>query len=165
MPCESVSWGKCGQWRQISHQISTYFYHEGWKLRASTLCNLSLSAASMSPWASQAHAFPQPVCERLPWLHHWSVPRVHTSRAFSPSEWGPNPQCQATQVVHWTRWWRLAAWHCRSVWSLPCHSTADIGGLVCQWPSRTGMEHCPPHTRAVHTATCFEREVAWRENW
>ena len=31
---------------------------------------------------------------------------------------------------------------------------------LCQWPNFTGMEHCAPHTRAVHTATCFEREVA-----
>ena len=30
----------------------------------------------------------------------------------------------------------------------------------CQWPSLAGMEHCAPHTRAVHMATCFEREVA-----
>ena len=26
------------------------------------------------------------------------------------------------------------------------------------------MEHCAPHTRAVHTATCLERKVAGREN-
>ena len=26
--------------------------------------------------------------------------------------------------------------------------------------SLTGMEHCAPHTRAVHMATCLEREVA-----
>ena len=36
---------------------------------------------------------------------------------------------------------------------------------LCQWPSLTGMEHCAPHTRAVHMATCFEREVTLRENW
>ena len=36
---------------------------------------------------------------------------------------------------------------------------------LCQWPSFTGMEHCTPHTRAVHTATCLEREKAGRENW
>ena len=85
----------------------------------------------MSCWVSQAHAFLQPVCERLSWLHHWSIPHVHTSGAFSPSEWGPDPQCQAAQVAHWTWWWqRLAAWHCKSVWSVPCHSTADVGGLV-----------------------------------
>ena len=29
----------------------------------------------------------------------------------------------------------------------------------------TGMEHCTPHTQAVHTATCLERKVAGRENW
>ena len=34
---------------------------------------------------------------------------------------------------------------------------------LCQWPSFTGMEHCTPHTRAVHTATCLEE--AGRENW
>ena len=40
-----------------------------------------------------------------------------------------DPQCQAAQVAHWTWWWQcLAAWHCRSVWSLPCHFAADAGG-------------------------------------
>ena len=57
--------------------------------------------------------------------------RVHTSGAFSPSDWGPGPQCQAAQEAHLTWWWQcLVAWHCRSVWSLPCHSAADIGGLA-----------------------------------
>ena len=99
----------------------------------------------MSSWASQAHAFSQPVCEALSWLHHWSVPHVHTSGAFSPSEWGQDPQCQATQVVHWTWWWqRLVAWHCRSVWSLPCHSTADTGGLVLSMAkSHTALDMTP----------------------
>ena len=36
---------------------------------------------------------------------------------------------------------------------------------LCYWPSFTGMEHCAPHIRAVHTATCLERKVARRENW
>ena len=31
---------------------------------------------------------------------------------------------------------------------------------LCQWPSLTGMEHCAPHTRTVHTAMCLVREVA-----
>ena len=125
---------------QISHQISRYVYHEGWyqwlllplsAIPLCTLCDPSLSAASMSSWASQTHAFHQSVCWRLSWLHHWNVPHVHTSGAFSPSEWGPDPQCQAVQVVHWTWWWQcLAAWHCRSVWSVPCHFAADVGGLA-----------------------------------
>ena len=37
---------------QISHQISRYVYHEGWWPQASTLCNPSLSAVSMSSWAT-----------------------------------------------------------------------------------------------------------------
>ena len=60
----------------------------------------------MSSWASQAHTYHQPVCHRLSWLHHWSVPRVHTSGAFSSSGWGPDPQCQAVQVTNWTWWWQ-----------------------------------------------------------
>ena len=60
----------------------------------------------------------------------WSIGAFDIG-VFSPSEWGPDLQCQATQVVHWTWWWQcLAAWHCRSVWSLPCHFTADAGGLA-----------------------------------
>ena len=35
-----------------------------------------------------------------------------------------------------------------------------LGVWLCQWLSLTGMEHCAPHTRTVHTATCLEREVA-----
>ena len=63
--------------------------------------------------------------------HISSVPHVHTIGVFCPSEWGPDPQCQAAQVAHWTWWWQcLAAWHCRSVWSLPCHFAADAGGLA-----------------------------------
>ena len=115
---------------QIWHQLSrvSIMRVDNWEL---TLCDPSLSAASMSFWASQVHAFHQLVCHRLSWLHPWIVPHVHTSRAFSPSGWGLDPQCQAVQVTHWTRWWQcLAAWHCRSVWSLPCHSTADIGSLA-----------------------------------
>ena len=61
--------------------------------------------------------------------YHWSIAHVHTIGVFSPSEWGPEPQCQAAQVAHWTWWWQcLVAWHCRSVWSLPCHFAANAGG-------------------------------------
>ena len=68
----------------------------------------------------RAHAFHQLVCERLSWLHHWSIPHVHTNGAVSLSEWGPDPQCQAAQVGHWIWWWQwYATSHCRSVWSLP----------------------------------------------
>ena len=77
-------------------------------------------------------------------LEHSTCPYQH---AFSPSEWGSDPQCQAAQVVHWTWWWqRLAAWHCRSIWSLLCHSAADVGGLVLSmakshWHGALGSAH------------------------
>ena len=103
---------------------------DSWELPLSAI---PLSSASMSSWASQAHAFHQPVCQRLSWLHHWSITHVHTSGAFSPSEWGPDHQCQATHVhvAHWIWWWQfLAAWYCRFILSLPCHFTADVGGLA-----------------------------------
>ena len=91
---------------QISHQIARCLYHEGWYLRATTLCDPSLSAASKSSWASQAHAFHQPVCQRLSWLHRWSDQCVHTSGAFSLSVWGSGLQCLAVQVAQWTWWWQ-----------------------------------------------------------
>ena len=84
---------------------------------------------------------------------------------FSPSEWGPDPQCQTAQVAHWTGWWQcLAAWHCRSD-HCPVIPLQTLEVWLCQWSSLTGMEHCALHTRAVHAATCPERKVAGRENW
>ena len=112
----------------------------------------------MSFWASQAHAFHQPVCQRLSWLHHWSVQHVHTIEVSSPSEWGPDPQCQAAQVDHWTWWWQcLAAWHCRSVWSLPCHFAADAGG------SALSMAKSRWHgaLRSAHKS-CTHGHVFWK---
>ena len=47
----------------------------------------------------------------------------------------------------------------------PVISLQTLEVRFCQWPNIAGMEHCAPHTRAVHMATCFEREVARRENW
>ena len=100
----------------------------------------------------------QPVCHRLSWLHHWSVSHVYTSRAFSPSEWGPDPQCQAVQVTHWTWWWQcLAFWHCRSVWSLPCHSAAELGALA------LSMAKSPWHgaLRSAHKS-CTRSQMSWK---
>ena len=102
--------------------------------------------------------FHQPVCHRLSWLHHWSVPHVHTIGVFSPSEWGPDPQCQAAQVAYWTWWWQcLAAWHCRSVWSLPCHFAADARG------SALSMAKSRWHgaLRSAHKS-CTHGHVFWK---
>ena len=118
----------------------------------------SLSAASMSSWASQAHAFYQFVCHRLCWLHPWSIPHSHTSRAFSASEWGPDPQCQAAQIAHWTRWWQcLMAWHCRSVWSLPCRSAADVGVLALSM----AKYHWHGTLRSTHKS-CARGPMSWK---
>ena len=87
-----------------------------WGLIAESFHSLQSSSVGCfhASWASQAHAFPQSVCERLSRLHHLSVPHVHTSVAVSPPEWGPDPQCQAAQVAHWTWWWQcLAALQCQ----------------------------------------------------
>ena len=102
--------------------------------------------------------FHQPVWQRLFWLHHWSVPHVHSSGAFSPSEWGLDPQCQAAQVAHWIWWWQcLAAWHCRSVWSLPCHFIADIGGLALLM----AKSHWHGALRTAHKS-CTRGHVSWK---
>ena len=132
---------------------------------AITLCQLLLCHLGPPPPPPQAHIFPQPVCERLSWLHHWSVPHVHTSGAFSPSEWGPDPQCQATQVAHWTWWWQcLAAWHCRSVWSLPCHLAADVGGLALSMAkSHWHGALCSAHKSCTHGHVSWKRGGGKRE--
>ena len=47
----------------------------------------------------------------------------------------------------------------------PVISLQTLEMWLCQWSSLAGMEHCAPHTRAIHAATCLEREVSGRENW
>ena len=42
----------------------------------------------------------------------------------------------------------------------PFTSLQTLAVWLCQRPSLAGREHCTPHTRAVHMATCSEREVA-----
>ena len=60
---------------------------------------------------------------------------------------GPGLQCQAEQVVHCIWGWQcLMASHCRSVWSLPCHPPADVGGLALSvakshWHGALGSAH------------------------
>ena len=96
--------------------------------------------------------------QRQSWLHHWSVPHVHTSGAFSPSEEGPDSQCNAAQVAHWICWWQyLVAWHCRVVWSLPYHSAADVGDLA------MSMSKSPWHgaLRSTHKS-CACSHVSWK---
>ena len=119
---------------------------------------IPLSSASMSSWASQADTFHQPVCQRLSWLHHWSIPHFHTSGAFSPSEWGSVTQWKHAQVAHWFWWWQcLAAWYCRSVWSLPCQFAADIGGLA------LSMATSYWHGALLSTLnTCTHGHVSWK---
>ena len=100
----------------------------------------------------------QPVCQKLSWLNHWSIPPVHSSGVSSPSEWSPDLQFQAAQVAHWIWWWQyLAAWYCRSLWSLPCHFTADVGGLA--------LSMAKSHWHgALHSAhkSCTHGHMSWK---
>ena len=75
-----------------------------------------------------------------------------------PSIWGPVPQCQAVQVADLTWWWQcLAAWHCRSVWSLPCHSTAVA-------KSHWHVALCSTHKSCSRDHMSWKRDGG-RENW
>ena len=135
-------------------------------MRASTLCNPSLSAASMSYWASQAHAFHQPVCQRLSSLHYWSIPRSYQPNllSFRMRSRSSLPSCASSSLDL-----VMTMSCCLTLTDLSdhCHITAlqTLEVWLCQWPSLTGIEHCLPHTSAVHAATCPERDVTGIENW
>ena len=88
-----------------------------------------------------------------------TIGAFHMSVPWEPSsEWGPGPQCQAMQVAHWTWWWQcLVAWHCRSVWSLPCHFAADAEGSALpsaksHWHGALGSAH----------KSCTHGHVFWK---
>ena len=65
------------------------------------------------------------------------------------------PSCTSS---HWTWWWQcLATWHCRSVWSLPCHFTADTGGLALS----TAKSHWHGALRSARKSCTYGR-VFWK---
>ena len=99
-----------------------------------SLQSLSVSS-SMSSWASQGHAFHQPV--RL--------------------------DCPLEQVTHWIWWWQIdnvlrldiadLSDHC------PVVSLQMLEVWLCQWPSLTGRKHC------VHTHELYTRPRVLKERW
>ena len=94
------------------------------------------------------------------WLHHSNIRHVHTRGAFSPSEWDPDPQCQATQVAHWIWWWQcLATWHCRSIWSLPVISLQILGFVNGQVSLAWSIAL---RTQELYRRPCFLKE-RWQE--
>ena len=62
------------------------------------------------------------------------------------------------QVAHWIWWWQcLVAWHCRSVWSLPCHFAADVGSLALSMAkSHWHGTLCSAHKN------CTRSHVSWK---
>ena len=98
------------------------------------------------------------------WKAVITAPLEHSTCPYQWSilslERGPDPQCQATQVAYWIWWWQcLAAWHCRSVCSLPCHFAAEAGGLA--------LSMAKSHwRRALHSAhkSCTHGHVSWKRD-
>ena len=75
-------------------------------------------------------------------------------------EGGPDPQCQAAQVANWIWWWQcLGAWHCRSVWSLPCHFAADVGCLALS----VAKSHWHGALHSAHNS-CTCGQVFWKRD-
>ena len=130
------------------------------------LSTIPLSAASMSSLASQAHAFHQTKSkavltaplERSTCLYQWSLLSFRMrSRSSMPSRASSSLDLVVTLSCSLTLQICLIialSFRCR------CWRFGFVNGQVL-----TGMEHCAPLTRAVHVATCLEREVAGRENW
>ena len=123
-----------------------------------------------------------PLCQLLPC--HFGLPRptlsinlyvkgcldctigaFHMSILSESSLLQTEVQILNAKVAHWTWWWQcLAAWHCRSVWSLPCHFAADAGGSALSMAkSRWHGALRSAHKSCTHSHV-FWREVAWRED-
>ena len=54
-------------------------------------------------------------------------------------------------------WQCLAAWHCRSVWSLPCHFAADVEGLA----KSMAKSHWHGALHSAHKS-CTRGHMSWR---
>ena len=122
---------------QISHQISRYICMaimrvDSWELplSANPLCQLLKCHLGPPRPMLSINLYVKGCLDYTVGAFHIYV---HTSGAFSPSEWGPDSQCQAIQVhvAHWTWWWHYVLWFdITDLSSLPCHSAEDVGGLA-----------------------------------
>ena len=94
-------------------------------------------------------------------VFHMSIPsepsRLQNEVQTLNASWGGMKR-EAAQVAHWTWWWQcLAAWHCRSVWSFPCHFAADAGGLALSM----AKSHWHRALRFAHKS-CTHGHVFWK---
>ena len=89
----------------------------------------SLSATSMLSLASQAHAFHQPVGQRLSWLHHWSIPHVHLSFRIRSRSSMPSHASNSFYLVV-TMSCGLTLQSCLIIALSFTYVAADVGGLV-----------------------------------
>ena len=89
-------------------------------------------------------------------LEHSTCPYHRSLLSFRMRSRSSMPSCTSSSldIVLWSEIADLSD-HC------PVISLQTLEVWLHQMSSLTGMEHCTPHTRAVHTAACFERE--WRE--
>ena len=123
---------------QISHQISRCVYHKGRELRASTLCDPSLSGSSMSSWA---YSFmPMPILKyegilsiKYSFIHMWAKKCLP---AYADSQ-GPD------QPVHQNHWILQNVWReskgldntlhiCGIIWICTCCACSKLFWLT--WP-------------------------------
>ena len=94
---------------------------------------------------------------KLSWLHHWSIPHVHTSSLLSFRF--------EVQIINAKPCKLLTGLCGDNVLRLDIADLSDHCPVIplqiqevwlCQWSSLTSMEHCTPHTRAIHTAMRLE---------
>ena len=150
---------------QISHQISTYFHHGLIAESFHYLQSLSVSCFHVN-LGLQGPRFPSTCMSKAVLtapLEHSTCPYQWSLLSFRMRSRSSMPSCASSSLD--------------LVVTVLQPDTADLFDhcpviplqtfevWFCQRPNLSGVEHCPQHTRAVHMATCFEREVAWRENW
>ena len=147
---------------QIPNQISMYIYHEGQQPRASTLCNTSVSCFHVilglpgprfSTCMSKAVLIAPLECSTCPYQRSLqNEVQIFNAKPCKQLTGSGGDNVLRLDIADLSD-------HC------PVISLQTLEVWLYQWLSLTGMEHCAPHTRAVHVATCLEREVARRENW
>ena len=147
---------------QISYQLSRYVYHESFH----SLQSLSVSCFHVI-LGLPGQRFPSTCMSKAlltaP-LAHSTCPYQRSLLSFRmrPRSLMPSCTCSSLDLVV-TMSCSLMLIDLSDHYSVILLQTLEV--WLCQWPSLTNMEHCPPHTRAIHAATSPEREVAGRENW
>ena len=159
-----LSWGTIAKSFHSLQSLSVSCFHFILGLSGPHFSSTSMSKAAFTPLECSTCPYQQSLLSFRSPDPQWSTSM--SKAAFTPLECSTCPYQQSLLSFRSSMPSRASSsldlvvtMSCGLSDHCPVISLQTLEVWLCQWPSLTGMEHWALHTRAVHAATCLEREL------